>query len=309
MSKLKVKDVSSTSLNKEQKGGDSYYDKSLFPHLDREQEDSDIIEFQKTQDLKILGEAFKNRIPTIKNWASKNFYPGLVPSVEDLFAELSYVFVKAASKYDKSRGTFNNLLYTYFTNRIKNLKSSKYAKKRKSDEYAGPLNGMLLSLDYSYNAKDDSVLTLKDIIASEETVDRGYISKNVTLAETVSILSSDDPVLKDFFMKLSGGDSMAALLKEYRTKRGEISIDDSNAKRLSRYKCKKLVSDMIKEQVNGDFSLVEYEIDEDNKLHYHIEMKKTEETDKILKALRNIKKNKASIVTRIRGSAEVEKEI
>ena len=307
MSKLRVKDVDSVTLSHESEEGNRYYDKKeLFPHLDRDQEDNDILEFQKTQDLKVLGEAFKNRIPTIKNWASKNYYPGLVASVEDLYAELSYVFVKCANKYDKSRGTFNNLLFTFFINRIKNLKSSKYAKKRKSNEYTGPLNGMLLSLDYSYNAKDDSSLTLKDIIACEATIDKGYISKNVALAETISILSSDDPILKDFFLKLSGGDSMASLLKEYRTKRGEISIDNDNAKKLARYKCKKLVSDMIKETVNGDFNLVEYKIDGENKLSYHIEMKRTEETDKIMKAIRNIKKNKSSIVTRIRGTSEIE---
>ena len=302
-SSLKVKDVDSTRFdnNYEKKR----YDKSeLFPHLDREQENRDIIEFQETKDLKILEKAFNNRVPTIKVWASHNFYPGLVPSVEDLFAELSYVFVKAAYNYDKTRGSFNTLLFTFFLNRIKNLKSSKYAKKRKSDEYTGPLNGMLLSLDYTYGTKDDAALTLKDLIACEKTMDKAYISKDITFNETINILSENDDTLKDFFIKLSSGGSMTSLLKEYKVKRGEIEIDRDEGKKLAKYKCNKIVSNIIKEKIDGDFSLIEYKIDKENKLSYMVEMKKTEETDKILKAIRSIKRNKDSIVTRIRGFAE-----
>jgi hypothetical protein len=61
---------------------------------------------------------------------------------------------------------------------------------------------------------------------------------------------------------------------------------------------------MIKDKVDGAFSLIKYSI-EDNKLIYSIEMKKTTETDKILKTLRHIKRNKNSIVTKIKGFAEV----
>ena len=305
MSNVRVTDVDSTGLDYEHKRKvDAEIAK--FPELDREQEDNDIMEFQKTQDLKILERAFKNRIPTLKIWAKQNFYPGLTSSEDDLYAELSYVFVKAATKYDNRRGSFNTLLYTFFLNRIKNLKSSRYAKKRRSDEFAESLSGMILSLDYSYNDKDGSLLTLKDMLANEETMDRSYISKNVTLEETVRILSSEDPVLKSFFLKLSEGGSMAALLKEYRTKKGEIAIDNTNAKKLKRYKCNKVVSELIKEDIVGTFKLLSYEINESNKLTYQVELKKTEETDKIVKALRNIKKNKDSIVTRIRGQKMAE---
>jgi hypothetical protein len=297
---LRVRDVDSNGLDFEHTRRIKA-EVEKFPELDRNQENKDIIEFQKTKDLKILEKAFKNRIPTLKVWANQNFYPGLVSSVEDLYAELSYVFVKAAHNYDINRGSFNTLLYTFFLNRIKNIKSSKHAKKRKSNEWTGPLNSMLLSLDYSYNDKDGSLLTLKDLIASEPTNDKAYISKNVTLDETIRILSSDDPVLKSFFMKLSEGDSMAALLKEYRTKKGEICLDKRNANKLKRYKCNKIVSDMIKDKVNGEFKLVEYEVGDTDKLSYQVEMKKTEETDKIIRAIRDIKKNKESFVTRIKG--------
>lgn len=305
MSNVRVKDVDSTNCDYEQKRKVEAKIET-FPELDREQEDSDIVEFQKTQDLKLLEKAFIKRIPTLKVWSKQNFYPGLISSEDDLFAELSYVFVKAATKYDSSRGSFNTLLYTFFLNRIKNLKSSRYAKKRRSDEFAESLSGMILSLDYSYNDKDGSLLTLKDMLPNEETTDKAYISKSVTLEETVRILSSDDPVLKSFFMKLSEGDSMASLLKQYRTRKGEIYIDNDSAKKLKRYKCKKIVSDLIKEEVLGDFKLLDYMVEDNNTLTYQVELKKTEETDKIVKALRNIKKNKDSLVSRIRGPKEEE---
>ena len=163
---------------------------------------------------------------------------------------------------------------------------------------------MLLSLDYTYGTKDDTALTLKDVIACEITTDKSYISKNITLDETINILSSNDQVLKDFFTKLSNGSSITALLKEYKTVNGDMVIDKEEAKKLAKYKCKKIVSDMIKEKVDGSFSLIKYSI-EDNKLKYSIEMKKTTETDKILKTLRHIKRNKNSIVTKIKGFAEV----
>jgi len=61
--------------------------------IDRYQEDSAVEQFQKTGDLKILEEVYRARIPTIRSWANKHYYPGLTFSVEDLFEDLSHMFI------------------------------------------------------------------------------------------------------------------------------------------------------------------------------------------------------------------------
>jgi len=302
---IRVKDVDSEGISYEHNRKiDAILER--FPELDREQEDNDVVEYQKTKDLNILTRVYENRIPTLKAWASKNYYPGLVPSVEDLFAELAYVLVKAADKYDSTKGSFNTLLFTFFLNRIKNLKSSRYAKKRQSIEWKGAIGKMILSIDLNYkDSEGGNEMTLKDTIASEPTKDKSYISKNIVLDETIRVLSNNDPLLKSFFVKLSEGDSMASLLKEYRTKQGEINIGKQDIQKLKKYKCNKIVSEMVKEKISGDFKLIEYKV-EDHKINYKIEMKKTDETDKIIRAIRAIKKNKNNLMYKISGPEMVE---
>jgi hypothetical protein len=267
--------------------------------IDRDQEDKDVTEFQKTGDLSILERVYKNRIPTLKSWASKNYYPGLTTSVEDLFEDLSLVFVKAAQKYNHKRGTFNTCLFTFLINRIKNIHNSKYAKKRISEHYDGPISSMILSLDFAYNDGDGSDITLKDIIASKPDAE-----ESLDFRDTISFLSKDNAVLKDFFKKICSGNSLAAVLKEYKTK--ELSMDlsshKSELKKLKARRNKKLVSEIIKEngKVSGSFRLLDYNLDDDQ-LHFKVEMRKTKETDVILKAIRELKKHKEYYVSKIRG--------
>lgn len=269
--------------------------------IDRDQEDSDVTRFQKTGDLNLLERVYKNRIPTLKSWASKNYYPGLTNSVEDLFEDLSVVFVKAAQKYNRRRGAFNTCLFTFLLNRIKNLHNSKYAKKRISDEYDGPLNGMILSLDFSYNDSDGSELTLKDIIPSKMKAE-----DSLDFRDVLSFISKGDPLLLGFFKKLCDGNSLAFLLKEYKTRNGFIDLlNKDEFKRLSERKSKKAVSEIIKSRnaIDGDFKLLDYELVKGSKngLKYTVEMRKTKETDSIIKFIRDLKKHKEYYMSKIRG--------
>lgn len=272
--------------------------------IDRDEEDRDILLFQKTGDMKILEKVYKNRIPTLHSWANKNFYPGLMASVEDLFAELSIVFIKAAEKYDVKRGNFNTCLWNFLLNRIKNIKSSKHAKKRVSGDYNGPLNGMILSLDYSYNDKDGSALTLKDVIPSEASAEDNFVLKETIFDETVTALSTDNPQFKEFLLKVSEGGSLASLMKEYKTRKGQITLNHSQAKKLAHRKSKKFIAAIIREQNNikGDFNLSDYTL-EGSALNYEIELKKTTETDNILKTIRELRKNKDVYLNQIKGLA------
>lgn len=269
--------------------------------IDRDKEDNDVTEFQKTGNLDILERVYKNRIPTLKSWANKNYYPGLTSSVEDLFEDLSVVFVNAAQKYNKKKGAFNSWLFTLLVNRLKNLHSSKYAKKRISEEYDGPLNGMVLSLDFSYNDSDGSDLTLKDIIPGKTDTE-----DSLDFRDSISFLSRNEPLIKEFFKKICDGNSLASLLKEYKIRNGSIDLskNKSDFKKLSLRKNKKLATEIIKSHnIGGDFKLLEYELSDDgsNNLKYKIEMRKTKETDYIVKFIRDLKKHKQYYMSKING--------
>jgi len=255
--------------------------------IDRDKEDADVEYFQKTGDLKVLEDVYKQRIPTIRFWANKHYYPGLTFSVEDLFEDLSVVFVKAAEKYIRSRGAFNTCLYTFLDNRLKNIKNSRHAKKRLPEDYNGPAVGMILSLDYSYNATDGSEVTLKDVIPSSDSNDKDYI-----LNDTLNVLSKDNDQFKEFLKKIGEGSSLVALMKEYKTRQGTLKITQEQANRFGNRKCTKMVADLIKEHVNDDFKLLGYEIEGTNRLKYEVELNKTKETDKFMKSLRELRKNK-----------------
>jgi hypothetical protein len=271
--------------------------------IDRDEEDRDVAIFQDTGDMKLLEKLYRNRIPTLKSWANKHYYPGLTSSVEDLFEELSFVFVKAAQKYERKRGNFNNCLFTFLLNRLKNLKSSKHAKKRVSDKYDGPISGMILSLDYCYNDKDGSQITLKDILSNPETMDKSYIHRNASFEETINVLSANNPQFKDFLVKVSQGGSLTSLIKEYKTKHGKIKVDSKQAKILSKRKSKKTVYEIIKsnDTFSEEFKVVNYSLDKACHLTYEIELKNTKETDNIMRSLRELKKNKDIYIDKIRG--------
>jgi hypothetical protein len=271
--------------------------------IDRDEEDRDVLLFQKTGDLKILEKLYKNRVPTLRVWTNKHYYPGLTTSIEDLFSELSCVFVKAARKYDATRGNFNTCLFTFLLNRIKNLKSSKYAKKRTSEEYSGPLCGMILSLDFSYNDKDGSEMTLKDIIPGKASSEENFVLKETFFNETLNILAQENKPLKDFFVKISQGGSLTALLKEYKTRKGKITIKHSLANKLNKRKSKNTVAEIIRQQtgIYDKFKIVDYKLTSNRILSYEIELKRTEETDNIMKNIRDIRRNKNSYISRISG--------
>ena len=272
--------------------------------IDRVKENEDVIRFQETGDLNILEEIYKNRIPTIRSWANKHYYPGLIGSVDDLVEELSVVFVKAAQKYKKERGSFNTCLWTFFLNRLKNIKSSKYAKKRVSAHYDGPLSGMLLSLDYSYNDSDGAEVTLKDIIPSNPYDHHGEeVTADTVFEETVSILSKGNSVFEEALRKIGEGNSVASLLKAYKSKKGYIKVTPAQATKFRKNRCTQMVTDLIeKKKVCEAFKLVGYDV-VGTRLYYEVELKKSPEADIIMKTIRELRQNKDSYLKRIRGVA------
>ena len=266
--------------------------------IDREQEDGDVELYQRTKDKDILNRVYRNRIPTLQFWANKNFYPGLTTSVEDLFGDLSLVFIKAIEKYNKGRGSFNTCLFTFLLNRIKNMKNSQHAKKRISEEYDGPLSSMVLSLDFAYNDKDGANVTLKDILpaALEEN------EESMSFKEIITLLSKNDPILKDFFNKISEGHSLASLLKQSKIRTGEIQINLSQYDSLKKRRNKILVKNLLIEKgiVDGEFTMVDYSLG-CLKVFYTIELKKTPEFVAISRAVRELRNHKEYYIARLKG--------
>ena len=269
--------------------------------VDRIEENKDVEKFQKTGDMQLLEKVYKNRIPTLKSWAAKHYYPGLTISVEDLFSELSVVFVRAAQKYERKRGSFNTCLFTFLLNRIKNIKNSKHAKKRISEFYDGPLSGMILSLDFPYSDKDGTAITLKDVISNDDVEGKEPTLHNTHFEETLSILASNNLRLKKFLEKVSEGNSLTALIKEYKTQCGYIHITPYQAKKFGKKKCSKVVKDLLrgKKAIDGEFKLLNYAVEGSSRLKYAVELKKTEETDIIMRTIRELRKNREHYLAKL----------
>ena len=271
-----------------------------FIKIDREQEDKDVIRYQKTGDREIFERLYQNRIPSLQIWARRHHY--LTDSKENMFGELRFYFMKAVLKFKKNRGSFNTCLFTFLLNCIRNLKTGKKAKKRKP-EGADPnsMNNFVLSLDYSYgNVDEGDGRSLKDILSDKMEDRRGTVDQ-IYLEETMNVLSNKNHIIKKFLRGLSDGNTLGNMIKTFKTKKGIIKISRKQFKNLSSKKSKKTVIGLIKDHNNIEdkFSLIGYSVHAPNILNYTIEMQKTKESDLIIKTVRKLRRNKESILERI----------
>jgi DNA-directed RNA polymerase specialized sigma24 family protein len=285
--------------------GDSLYSsikRSTFVDVDRKQENKDIVEYQKTGDRELFEKIYKIRVPTLQNWARKYRY--LMDSQEDLFSEFNICFTRAVATYKKGKGSFNTWLFSLLQNYVRNLQTSRRAKKRlPKGMNPDAICKFIFSLDYYYGKDDDSENTLKDVLANKYNSEDKAIN-NIIYEETVSKMSNNNPVVKGFLHKLSFGNTVTSLLKQYRTKTGNINIDKDIFKDIDSASEKDIVSEIIRKNNDNDsdFMIVDYDIshkDSHNNLKYTIEMKKTKETDMVIKALRRIKRDRESLISKM----------
>ncbi len=271
-----------------------------FVKIDRKQEDENVIKYQKTHDMTIFEKLYQDRIPSLQIWARR--YHWLTDSKENMFGELRFYFMKAVNKYQKNRGSFNTCLYTFLLNCVRNLKTGKKAKKRKP-EGADPnsTTNFILSLNYPYgNSKDGDGRSLMDII-SDKIEDKKRVTDQICLEETMDILSSDNRIIRKFMMGLSDGHTLGNMIKSFKIKQGNIKISKNCYSRLvGKKKNKKIVANLIrgKKDISDDFSVVDYAVTP-NTLVYTIEMKKTKESDLILRTVRKLRRNREHIMERI----------
>lgn len=273
MSDMKNKDKRTLQEIKE-------YDKKF--NIDRKRENELVCQYQKTKDDNILNEIYEARVPTLEFWAKKHFYNGLACSEKDLFNELTITFIKAVKGYKKNRGDFNTCLFTFLSNRLKNIKKSLHAKKRTSEIYDGPRSGMVLSLDYSYMDDEEGNLTLQDVLP-DDLYEENSAPVSMNLEDTINVLSNGDDDLCEFFKNISEGRSISSLIKEYKIKKGNIKYNGSDDKN----KIKKIIQDKLKE----DFILIDFKV-ENGSLEYKVELKKEQKAEAIIKKIRELKRNK-----------------
>jgi hypothetical protein len=265
--------------------------------IDRDAENKAIMEFQKTDDMRILEDVYIKRIPTLKVWALRFYYPGLELSIDDFMEELSIVFIKCANKYNIEKGSFNTSLYTYLNNRIKNMKNSTHAKKRRPVDYDGPVSGILLSLDHAYSSDGNSgETTLADILLKEE----GNNTTNMTdFQETVHLLSNGNEVLRSVFVKLGEGSTLSSIIRDIKTFKGDIKVSSKELRALEENDYTSLKDIIVKkEKIQKEFTVVDYDIDKKT-ITYSIEYKETEESTLVQKTIKDLRKNKDEYMRKI----------
>lgn len=278
------------------------YDKSKID-IDRKEENESIQRYQDTGDMSILEEVYIRRIPTLKNWSLKYYYPGLELSIDDFMEELSIVFVKAANKYNIEKGSFNTCLYTYLNNRIKNMKNSTHAKKRRPENYDGPISGILLSLDHSYsNDKGGGETTLRDVLTKQESGDDTEVVRATNFQETVRLLSNGNDILKSVFIKLGQGSTLSSIIRDLKTRKGEMKVTSKELKSLESDNYDGLKDVIVKKLKISDqeFVVVDYRLVGANRISYSIEFKDTEEAKLIQKTIKDLRKNKEEYIRKIK---------
>ena len=273
--------------------------------IDRKEENESIRRYQETGDMSILEEVYIRRIPTLKIWALRFYYPGLEISIDDFMEELSIVFIKAANRFNVKKGSFNTCLYTYLNNRIKNMKNATHAKKRRPEDYDGPISGILLSLDYSYsNDKGGNDTTLIDILNSKEELTEDHLSDSDSFRETVDMLSDGDGILKSVFIKLGEGSTLSSIIRDMKTIKGDIRLTEWELKELENNNYKSLKEVIVKKSniEDQDFVILNWELLEKDTINYSIEFKDTEETKIVQRTIKDLRKNKEEYLKKIKES-------
>lgn len=272
-----------------------------FIDIDRKEENKDVVKFQKSGDPDILEKLYRQRIPTLQIWAHKYRY--LSYSADDMFGEFTFHFMKSIQSYEEKRGDFNTLLYSSLLYCARNMRSNKQAKKRRPLEDNDPnkLSNFVVSLDQT---KSDDDVPLRELIANENATEED-VASNMCLKEAISVLSkedSQDRELIGFLKRISDGNSVAYLLREYKTRSGKLRLTPQQANKFSKRMYKRLVAEMIQQRKNirEPFTLVGYEVNKQT-LSYVIELKKEKRADKAMRLVRKLRRNKAHLVQKIMG--------
>jgi len=282
----------------------------------KNEENLAVAKFQEAHDMSIMEKIYLNRVPTLKWWATKNKYLDN-NSYEDVLGELTKIFVRTVYKYKTAREKeddkgkmktvkthFNTYLYYALDHSMCNLYNRRLAKKRCPLEMdVENISSILLSLNFSYG-DGDSEFTLQDVIPDEATGWDGKVVDSICFNETLDVLHAENEpdYIREAFVKLSEGNSLASILKEHNVKKGYIPIDHNQVERFKQISNKNVVKKLVADRrsLEQPFELVGYEV-QNKRLRYIIEFGKTTASESIVKKIRSLRRNKDSYMRHIRG--------
>ena len=257
-----------------------------YEEIDKQTENKLVAEYQSTKDNKILEKVFLDRVPTLINWVKKEYYPGLDISEEDFFVELTRVFLKTVDHYDINRGHFNTCLWNFMLNRIKNIKNSTHAKKRRPEGLEGSLINAMISLDYVKEESDNALHSM----LSDGSID---FRENIKLDELLKELSHGDTEIYSALFEIAHGESISSVVK--RDKFKKVTLPNFN----SPIPKKNLIQE-LKRKFKYEFKLLSYRYNHKEKCYdCFLEFKKTEISEKISKKIRFLKANKTEYIEKI----------
>lgn len=283
-------------------------DESSKISIDRDLEDQQVAEYNRTKDEEIFNEIFRRRITTLRWWTHTHYYKGLAPSINDFYAELVKAFAKAVRYYKKDKGSFNTCLYTFLDNRIKNMKSNQYAKKRTPLNFTGNPSNIHVSLDVPINASESDD-TLKNLIADESFENMSEINLN----EMLDVLAEGDEKTKFVLGKLIENGSVTQTIRDLNTIHGFLDCSQFFDQKIEdiqkdiKYFCryghtknfeKRTLFSIIENEGYGEFELKEVYMD-GKTISYSIELKSTPESDLFKKKMRYFKKHKDLFMEKI----------
>lgn len=274
-----------------------------FKEIDRKEENLLVRRYQETGDLDILQKIYLNRVPTLKVWAIKYFYPGLSTSIDDFMGELTIVFMNAADKYNHEKGSFNTCLYTFLSNRIKNMKNATHAKKRRPKNHAGCVSDILISMDQKYfSGSEGNTATVHEFLSSRKSNDNDQFQKKIKFSDTIALLSSEDEILSDVFLRIGNGETMSSIIRDMKKKSGSIDISKKDIDLLKKNDFRNLKDIIIKNIDNNssDFKIIDYNLINNSILEYSIEFKSTDEIRHVRKKIKEIKDNKDKVLSAIK---------
>jgi hypothetical protein len=273
-----------------------------FKEIDRKKENEMIVEFQNSGDLSILQEIYIGRIQTLKVWAIKNYYPNLAPSIDDFMEELTLVFLNAANKYNPEKGSFNTCLYTFLSNRIKNMKNASHAKKRRPERKTVESGEIFVSVDSHYHdSKSGRNIRMGDVLSRKKNDDHSNFSKDLSFSDTVSILAGDDETLRSVFVRLGEGESFSSIIRGMKKKEGDISLSKREIASLRESGFSNL-KDLIVNNVDVDnlnFNILDYSLDGSGTLKYSIEFKSTDKIKMVRRKINDMRERREHFLNKV----------
>ena len=238
-------------------------DNRIFQEIDREQENRDIAEWQRTRDMELMTKLYILREPTLWVWAQRFAYLAN-NSPEDLFMDLRPVWMRALERYDirpqsrpmKNRRTgqvvldergelkmevrttdFNTLLFTYCKHHMINL-YKKHRSQKRCDHQGVPVSTTMRSLDEQTRVGvDRKGSELHERLSVDNPHNPAHSLGAIDARDIIDAVveaSNNDPEVREAMERYAYSDNFALLSKACQIRTGQLPIGKAEWFRLAR---------------------------------------------------------------------------